>query len=240
MGQNSDFPKEVQSLMKEVDETLQKLTSLSVDEKKDKLEDILKMISHYVGLTEEMESRRTAVYNLGLQILAISVAALAFLGGRSVNDSSTFALLPTLLATVVALVLVFFVASLVIGVLYHCQSAFRYPFLKFKEYSNRWKWFYHANAEIQKISARPVFATKKHAATTIPYLEGLKSLVSKYTVETLDTELKDGIIQLYLLQVHNYYKNRFFLQLVCIWKFAFWIVALVFIILLSECLYNNV
>lgn len=38
-------------------------------------------------------------------------------------------------------------------------------------------------------------------------------MVAEYTEETIDTELQDNIIQLYSLQVQNFYKNRFYLHL---------------------------
>lgn len=47
----------------------------------------------------------------------------------------------------------------------------------------------------------------------MPYLKGLHYFVVNYSEETLDSELSDNIQQLYLLQVHNYYKNKFFLRL---------------------------
>jgi hypothetical protein len=45
------------------------------------------------------------------------------------------------------------------------------------------------------------------------YLQGLEKLVAEYTEETIDTELQDNIIELYSLQVQNFYKNRFYLRL---------------------------
>lgn len=37
--------------------------------------------------------------------------------------------------------------------------------------------------------------------------------MESYANATIDKELQDNIQQLYLLQVHNFYKNKFFLRL---------------------------
>jgi hypothetical protein len=65
--------------------------------------------------------------------------------------------------------------------------------------------------------------------TLEPYLRGLEAFAHNYMVEDTDRELVDNIQQLYLLQVHNYYKNRFYLQLIRIreWSIYVTIVALV-------------
>ena len=117
------------------------------------------------------------------------------------------------------LINIFFVFFIIVS--YQCQSRFRYPFLKLKKFGNKWKWFYYANPHIQEISRKAVFPSKEFEKTQKPYLEGLREFVKNYREETLDKELSDNIQQLYLLQVHNYYKNKFFLFLVHLrlWSF---------------------
>ena len=107
MGRKSDSPPEIQALTAEVDNALTGLTELGCEEKKRKLEDILKMISYYGDLTEKMESRRTSVYNLGLQVFAVSVAVLAFLGSQVLGGQlSVYSLVA--LGTVASIAIVVF------------------------------------------------------------------------------------------------------------------------------------
>lgn len=95
---------------------------------------------------------------------------------------------------------------------YQAQSAFKYPFNN-SEYGNKWKWFYYANPFIKLINPDPFQKEHKNQKNLLPYLEGPHLLIEIYGNETLDKKLHDNIQQLYLLQVHNYYKNKFFLRL---------------------------
>ena len=62
------------------------------------------------------------------------------------------------------------------------------------------------------ISTRSVFPTSDRSKTAVPYLAGLRDFASNYCQETSDSELRDNVIQLYLRQVHSYYKNRWHLR----------------------------
>ena len=93
------------------------------------------------------------------------------------------------------------------------QSVFPYPFLKLPGLGNQWKWFYYGNSSILKISTSPLVASTDAAKTTLPYLEGLLTMTSNYAAETPQSAVRSALIQLYLLQVHNYYKNRWYTQL---------------------------
>lgn len=116
--------------------------------------------------------------------------------------------------------------SILIIITYYFQSDFHYPFNDIEEFSNQWKWFYKGNKHIQKIKRCPLYTQKhKESKSNIHYLEGLKLIVDNYTTENLDTDLRNNTIQLYLLQVHNYYKNKFYLQLANIRKWGFYIVV---------------
>lgn len=78
----------------------------------------------------------------------------------------------------------------------------------------------------------------KKFETNEPYLRGLHAFLENYRVETLDTEIRNNIQQLYLLQVHNYYKNRFYLQLVSVLKWSVYVTLVVAIavgVLVSVC-----
>ena len=130
--------------------------------------------------------------------------------------------------------------SIGIIIFHETQSVFEYPFRSGK-YGNKWKWFYYGNKSVLKIKTMPVFPSKRHAQTTIPYLEGLKEFIQNYKDETIDEELSDNIQQLYLLLVHNYYKNQFHSQLtkIRLWSIrltvaALLIIAIIFIILKYE------
>ncbi|MBE9570513.1 MAG: hypothetical protein IMF11_07795 [Proteobacteria bacterium] len=204
------MPGGIEEAKQKVEQELQRLEELSSPEKREKNENIKQMIKHYISLDNNVEDRRTRIYNQNLQFLGILFAALG-LWFSFQND------MPNILFSYGLCVLcVQAVFSVLILTAFHCQSKFRFVF-NFEElskYGNKWKWFYYGNAPVKKLSERPIFVSKDPDETSFPYLEGLQRFIANYRAETIDNELVSNIQQLYLLQVHNYYKNRFYLQLV--------------------------
>ena len=185
------------------------LKTLDKDAKEHKLADIKEMIERYTGMTDAIEDRRIKIHDLSFQLLGISLAGLGVLFSNNVN-----VILPVKWAIVSLLaVQVFF--SLWGLLLFLRQSRFPYyPFRELPEFGNKWKWFYYGNQQVLKISTDVYRPSTDPSETLVPYLRGLRDFAHNYATEQLDDELSDGVQQLYLMQVHNYYKNRFYLQLV--------------------------
>lgn len=225
---------EIRLLENEIDQALSEFGSLDVDDKKRKNQDIKDMIHYVNGMTSRVEDRRNRIYTSSLQFVAVLLTLCGIILALLRDGQSNQQVL--ILALAFFMPQVFF--AFVIIVIYELQSRFRYPFLKLRKHSNVWKWFYYGNEEILKISRRPVLPSKNENLTTLPYLKGLKVFVDNYRTETLDEEIADNIRQLYLLKVHNYYKNRFYLQLnmIRLWAHAASIVFFVgaFILLLLQ------
>ena len=119
------------------------------------------------------------------------------------NKWDSFMLIP-----VVFLATLLMTQFIIIGIYYH-QNKSDYVFLdhSLKAYANKWKWFYYGNAYIKDI----LYEKKKDPKVT--YAQGLNFLIENYRDENLKTEIANNIQQLYLLQVHNFYKNRYYLVL---------------------------
>jgi hypothetical protein len=183
---------------------LSKLIGLDKDQKSKINDDVKKMISYYNQLTNQIESRRTRLVESSWQTLTILIAASGLLIAAKLTG---IILYPTLV--IFGIQIIFAIAKLHE---YQAQSGFKYPFNN-SDYGNKWKWFYHANPFIKLINPDPFQKEHKNQNNLLPYLEGLHFFVENYGNETLDKELHDNIQQLYLLQVHNYYKNKFFLRL---------------------------
>lgn len=198
---------ELEQLKKEIDEEIISLSKLSIKEKNCKNKDIKSMIQHYLNLTDKMEDRRTRIYNFTLQYLIICLTGLGLLLSQR-NRICDIIFYPIMVVLIIQIIF-----SGIIIILHEKQSAFRYPFLYLDEYGNKWKWFYYGNKFVLKIKTRVVRPSKRPDQTTNPYLEGLKDFIQNYKDETIDEELSDNIQHLYLLLVHNYYKNQFHLQL---------------------------
>lgn len=200
---------------------LSKLTALDKDQKSKINEDVKKMISYYNQLTDQIESRRSRLVESSWQTLTILIAASGLLIAAKLTG---IILYPAL---------VIFGIQIIVAVAklheYQAQSGFKYPFNN-SDYGNKWKWFYHANPFIKLINPNPFQKEHENQENLLPYLEGLHFFVENYGNETIDKELHDNIQQLYLLQVHNFYKNKFFLRLN---KYDFWANRISFMMLIA-------
>ena len=231
---NNEINSKLNNLKEKISRKLIKLRSLPDELKIEKNDDIKEMIRYYIDLTDKIEDRRVRIHTFGLQLLAISATGLALLFSQY-DEIESMDLAKFLIWPVTLILSVLILSSLISSIFYVRQSWFRYPFLKLKDYgNNKWKWFYYGNEEILKISTNPFSRQRNLKKTLEPYLSGLSNFLSNYKDENLDKEISDNIQQLYLLQVHNYYKNRFYLQLTKIWKWSF---SIVIIILVSAALY---
>jgi hypothetical protein len=183
---------------------LSTLTALDKDQKSKINEDVKKMISYYNQLTEQIESRRSRLVESFWQTLTILIAASGLLMAARITGIFLY---PALI--IFGIQIIFAIAKLHE---YQAQSGFEYPFNN-SDYGNKWKWFYHANPFIKLINPNPFQKKLENQNNLLPYLEGFHLFVENYRNETIDKELHDNIQQLYLLQVHNFYKNKFFLRL---------------------------
>lgn len=199
------------------------LSNLDDETKKKKNEDIKEMIKYYTALTQKKEEGREKIYQFSLQVLLICITAFGlFITQKSVIDSisaSNFIYSIFFITLLLILLEQIFFTILIIS-LYYYQSSFPFSFKNLKEFGNKWKWFYYGNEEILKMSTREIFIEKKFDKTLKPYLNGLSFFIREYSHEDMDKELKNNVIQLYLLQVHNYYKNRFHLRLSTLQKYS--------------------
>ncbi len=209
LGQNRGEKSQAERrrLEHEVEEEIARLATLSEEEKSAKNHEVKSLIEYYHEMTSAIEDRRGSIYNFTLQYLVILLTALGVVIASQAGLRNWLLLIAVLLGLHIAF-------SLAIIVVFEFQSWFRYPFLKLEKFGNKWKWFYYGNPYVLKISRRAIFPSTRFERTQKPYLKGLKEFAEKYRTETLDQALTDNIQQLYLLQVHNYYKNQFYLALV--------------------------
>lgn len=199
---------EINKLEKTLSAELDKLTKLSDSDKKEKLKDIKEMINYYNNLTQQIEDRRNRIAELSWQNILIIIGLFTLLVSIE---------LPNIYKFCAGLFLLYLLMPNLLKIReYYEQGSIRYPFLEIPSFSNKWKWFYYGNEFIPKISNNPFKINFEN--DKLNYLNGLNIFINNYTNETIDNELEDAIQQLYLLQVHNYYKNRFFLRLLDIEK----------------------
>lgn len=216
-------------------EKLKALKGLPDNEKESKGRNIKDMIRYYKDLSDKIEDKREKVHSFSLQILAISVAGLGLvIAQKTVLHQSEIG--KNFFEAVVLSIIVLIITAVLSTIFYYFQTWFRYPFLNldregFQAFGNKWKWFYYGNEEILKINTNPfVLRQKKVRESLKPYLKGFEYFLSNYINEDLNSEIIEDITQLYLLQVHNYYKNRFHLQLTKIWLLAFCVIFSILLI----------
>jgi hypothetical protein len=213
----------IQRTVTEINQELKSLSTMSQADKERKNEDIKSMILYFVDGSAKMEDRRTKVSDLSWQAFGLIIAALGIIVAVSTIPLWKIPIFITLF------VMLFFSIAKLIE--YGTQSNFRFIFLDFPEFGNRWKWFYYGNEHIIKINKNPFNLNPTRVKKDqISYLEGLKLFLGNYHHETIDKEISDNLIQLYLLQVHNFYKNRFYLRLIEYNKWTLWSIAALLII----------
>jgi hypothetical protein len=215
--------------LKAVNDVLDSLSGLDRAQREDKMADVQEMIRYYATDTSIIEGRRTKLHEFGQQILTWCIAGLSILMAlyaRGVQNSSWryIAMLGIIILSLQALV-----AMTAVGV-YLIQSNYRYPFLSehLKRAANQWKWFYYGNEHILSLPPSPFRDRRDDSAALDSYARGLLFYAQKYVEETPPTALAASITQAYLLQVHNYYKHRFYRQLAGIW--TYWWIALIIIL----------
>ena len=224
---------EENELKKEVKQKLKEIIQLEDNLKKYKNEDIKQMIKYYRNMTVEVEDRRTRLNSVNLQTLAISVTAIVWIITNCQKFGNLY-LGDIFYIFILSILIMLAGISLFSIICFSLQSAFKYPFSKLKEFGNQWKWFYLGNEEILNINANLNPLSKKNWKNSLkPYLKGLSIFLNNYEKEDLNEEITNSIQQLYLLQVHNYYKNKFYFQLNKIWDFSLrYIVPLVIILII--------
>ena len=199
---------EFAGIKKSIVENIEIIKGLPLEEKIGKNEDIKKMITYYHDFTDSIEDRRIRIAETSWQSIAFSVAVLGIIASLKI--------IPLIKIPVLAILFLILLFSVFKLLEFRAQSGFRYPFLQIPKFSNKWKWFYYGNPYILKINSKPFFFRgdkKRDNNDQSNYLDGLNLFVKNYSQESFEDEIEDNIIQLYLLQVHNYYKNQFYLRL---------------------------
>ncbi|MEL7656719.1 MAG: hypothetical protein AAGU75_12515 [Bacillota bacterium] len=207
--------------LKEAAKSLEKLKTLKDHEKKTKNEDIKKMIDYYINMSDHVDDERIQQNTFAWQGIAISIAIIGWF----------YTLEVPLLFKIFVIVLMALLIGLAFLKIYEFdrQNSFDYPFLRIQEYGNQWKWFYYGNEYVKRLKPRKV---EDETSEKSLYLQGLTLFVDKYREEDIDKEIVDNIQQLYLLHVHNYYKNRFQLGLNRFSKWTLNIIIIYFLLFL--------
>lgn len=196
-----------------------KLKDLPKEKIEEKNEDIKNNIRYFLDLTNSIEEKRIQVQNFSYQYLAILITAIGLLFTFKNNIPFNIYLFFNIILINES------IFNIIIIIWYIIQSNYRYPFIEINEYSNQWKWFYYGNPYIKKIIDRPFFLNQKEKESSKNYyIIGLYYFTKNYIEENIISEIRSNLIQLYLVQVHNYYKNRFYLQLTKIRMVGFWFV----------------
>lgn len=194
----------------EIEAKLEELRNLDDKTLSDKNEDIVSMIKYYNELTNAVEERRNKIYADSLTFVGIIVAAATIL--CTIANWTDYLVIP----------IVFFCVQLLVQLTLICKfyiqndSGYLFNDGQLKPHSNQWKWFYYGNSHIGQINVN-----KPDSSSIRSYIDGFKLFADNYLHEDVKSQISSNIQQLYLLQVHNFYKNRYYLQLVKIQRNGF-------------------
>ncbi|HEV7330936.1 MAG TPA: hypothetical protein VGN63_07855 [Flavisolibacter sp.] len=197
-----------------------KAGSEDADEKRMKL--LEGLIKHYLDLTRAIDVRRAEYFKAGLQMFAVSLAALGVIVKFIDFENHLFVSIITL-AFVVGLISLLYTAISIITTFYWQTQSERYHFLKLDAtkhpyLGNSWLWFYHGVPGLDKI---PYIKKSTESSEESDYRDGAMGYLNGaefYFRNFIDATDKEIFIQhlryTYLLLVHNAYKNKFDRQLI--------------------------
>jgi hypothetical protein len=207
----------LKSRIEEYESALTKLDDIGNEEAEKIYKETTELIKYMHSLSSDMEQRRTAVYDDAVKRITIIVPLLTAVVTIVANQSKYL----RYLIPVLGFGCIVFIFSIIIMIQYWVQSQSKYIFKdkNIAKFGNSWKWFYYGNPHIVKIHTNHV-SQRREAAETLngvynhegvdAYMQGLLFMIHGYLGECSNSSarLQSNIQQLYLMQVHNYYKNR--------------------------------
>lgn len=198
-----------------INNELEKVKQLSKEKKKTIYEETTHLIEYYEKMSSEMENRRTDIYKQSVSKISILIPVFTTLIGINFK-------FPSCVLLIVPLYVMFSISiinAIIIMVVYMLQSQSKYisKDVRLNDYGNYWKRFYYGNPDILKIdtSVKKFWRYTGYSNSNAydekmvnAYVDGLAFTLKNYATESIDDMVEKNIIHSYLLQVHNYYKNR--------------------------------
>ncbi|MEO0198410.1 MAG: hypothetical protein ABIM18_03925 [candidate division WOR-3 bacterium] len=206
--------RDINSITEEVEAQLKRMKSLGIEDKNRLFEYVIWMIEFQTSLTQDVERRRENLYHFTYLLLGGGVAIYSWLFNKVPSSFICYFLAIPYLVPLIFVLILFEVQS---GYFYVTKEIDRDR--NYNVYGNQPNWFYYGNKEILKIKTSLVYSLpffrNKVTGNLDAFLSGLRKSVEEFRkdAESVDVRLEKAIKQFYVLQVHNYYKNRFYLQL---------------------------
>lgn len=211
---------DLETIEKEYKENMDNLKNLSNNQKKDIYKESFELIKYFENMTGKTEERRNSIYSTAVNSLNIIIGFLTLIISINISNEN---LLP-FFVPVYVFCAISIINELFVMVVFWMQSSSKYVSkdARLEKYGNYWKWFYYGNKYIPKISTsfkRFLKVSGKNQNNAFDeesveaYFDGLNYVVKQYKNETINEKAENNIKQLYLMQVINYYKNRYIMSL---------------------------
>lgn len=207
----------------EYDKKIKALNDLDDNQKNDIYNETSELIEYYENMSSKAEDKRSSIYASAVNSLNLIIAFLTLVITINVKDKGLVPFfIPIYVFAAISLINELFVI-----IVYWMQSSCKYisKDSRLTNYGNYWKRFYYGNEEILNISTSlknffKVSGKNQNNAfdedSVHAYLRGLNFMIDRYTKETHQERVEKNIKQLYLMQVLNYYKNRYNMYLTSI------------------------
>ena len=210
----------IKDIIKNYDCQREKLKGLPKQAKEEIYDETSQLIEYFENMSSKAEERRSSIYNSAANNLNLIVAFLTLVVTVNISKTDLFLyFVPAYIFAILSLV-----NAIVLIIVFWMQSTCKYVTkdARLKDYGNYWKRFYYGNEYITNISTSLKIHSKVSGSdqnnafdeeSVAAYLQGLNFIMEEYVSEDIDTKIEKNIKQLYLMQVHNYYKNRYNLSL---------------------------
>lgn len=213
---------DIDARVKEYTSIAEELDKLDEEKKDEIYKETSDLIKYINSLSLDMDRRRVTIYDDSVKKLSLVVALASVL----ITLNAKFSELTLFLIPLYTFLLASSIGSLIIMFMFWMQSQSKYIFKdrRISHLGNSWKWFYYGNPHTLKIKIRYLRQNRESAQSldgeydtksVDEYVQGLMYTMKGYIDESIGatSKVRANIQQLYLMQVHNYYKNRQHMQL---------------------------
>lgn len=205
----------------ELKENIRKIGELDDAKKKEIYNETTNLIEYFERMSSEMEKRKESIYNQAVTKISLLLAFIAVVIGLQQKNSDLFLYFSPIYVFCAGSI----ANSIIICNAYWKQSQSKYVFKdqRLQKYGNYWKRFYYGNQFILNIDATTEnnkngsgenLKSKYNDKSVMAYLQGLNYEILQFSSEKQTEMTINNIAHFYMLQVHNYYKNRQHMELV--------------------------
>jgi hypothetical protein len=172
--------------------------------------DVKEMIDFVTKRGDAADAERFKYLQSSLQIIGFVLVVFSLvLTGLDKSSGLSASVLVVILSVGLSLS-VAVAGALIVILMYFAQARFRYPFIYYRQLGNAWRWFYYGNVKANTPEGEFFYRNKEYQQTFAQnYASDLERYASRYVNDSPPEQILEDLRQLFLLNEHDRYKQRF-------------------------------